>query len=580
MTHSQLITIRNEAAGNPLCDRALAILIDRIQARCPAQVTAGAADVEIVLVVDTSLPLEAYCIADVGQAIRIAGGSSLGLLYGIGKFLRTSGYADGFSPSLWRGTSAPQGVIRGMYYASHFHNWYHNACEAEIVHYTEDLALWGVNAVMAIFPAINLQGWNDPETAPALEMLRRYARAARGLGMQFATAVGNTWFRGTQAHLLATPLPDPTGRHGNSGFPVCPSDPEGHALILSNARRIYRELADVGLDLLVHWPYDEGGCACEKCQPWGSNGYVKLSRDLSLLAREYFPSVKTVLSTWGFDTPPEGEWEGLARELAEGNDWLDFILADAHEDYPAYLLQHGVPGGLPLINFPEISMWGLYPWGGFGATVLPRRLQRLWSQVKGIVRGGFPYSEGIYEDLNKAVVAQFYWDKERTAEETLREYIAYEYAPEVTEEVLRLIGLIETSHTHRALMDARRHLERARSSGAPLETIRETEHVIELIETDLGANAQQPDAGQAAAEEARRLAVAIDIRLPGWAAEGWRWRILYLRTVLEPLRNVPDGLKTPAALAALRELIELFHARPVDDGSDPFHVRVRPPLDS
>ena len=24
--------------------------------------------------------------------------------------------------------------------------------------------------------------------------------------------------------------------------------------------------------------------------------------------------------------------------------------------------------------------------------------------------GGFPYSEGIYEDINKAIYAQFYWD--------------------------------------------------------------------------------------------------------------------------------------------------------------------------
>lgn len=24
--------------------------------------------------------------------------------------------------------------------------------------------------------------------------------------------------------------------------------------------------------------------------------------------------------------------------------------------------------------------------------------------------GGFPYSEGIYEDLNKAIIAGFYWN--------------------------------------------------------------------------------------------------------------------------------------------------------------------------
>jgi hypothetical protein len=40
-------------------------------------------------------------------------------------------------------------------------------------------------------------------------------------------------------------------------------------------------------------------------------------------------------------------------------------------------------------------------------------LQRLWDQLRHVVQGGFPYGEGIYEDLNQAVVAQFYWDPGR-----------------------------------------------------------------------------------------------------------------------------------------------------------------------
>ncbi len=74
-------------------------------------------------------------------------------------------------------------------------------------------------------------------------------------------------------------------------------------------------------------------------------------------------------------------------------------------------------------------MWGNWPWGGFGANPLPARFQRLWDQVKHVVQGGFPYSEGIYEDMNKAVVAQFYWDRDRSARATLEEYIAYEFGP-------------------------------------------------------------------------------------------------------------------------------------------------------
>lgn len=51
-------------------------------------------------------------------------------------------------------------------------------------------------------------------------------------------------------------------------------------------------------------------------------------------------------------------------------------------------------GGLPLLNFPEISMWGRGPWGGWGANPLPSRFEGLWQQTKGFVLGGMPYSEG------------------------------------------------------------------------------------------------------------------------------------------------------------------------------------------
>jgi hypothetical protein len=61
-------------------------------------------------------------------------------------------------------------------------------------------------------------------------------------------------------------------------------------------------------------------------------------------------------------------------------------------------LDQGVPGGLPLLNFPDISMWAESR-EGYGAHPLPERLQRRWDGTKKKLSGGFPYSEGIYEAL-------------------------------------------------------------------------------------------------------------------------------------------------------------------------------------
>ncbi len=537
VSDSDGIAVRIETPGEPLVLRTFMILKDRIEQRCPVRVVQADTGAQVILSVDDCLPHDAFCIGQVDEAVRVTGGSPSGLLYGVGKFLRTSRYDGAFRPSSWRGTSVPHGSIRGMYFASHFHNWYHQASDPEISRYMEDLALWGINAVMVSFPGINLHSWDDPQTGPAIAMMRRYAKSAGDLGLRFAIGANNMLFMDIPDHIRATRLPDPLRRRGNSGHPVCPSHPEGHAYLMENFGHLLEKFSDVGLDILCFWPYDEGGCACDKCQPWGCNGYLKLSRDLAQLGRRFFPDLKTVLSTWMFDTPPESEWQGLADYMSSGGEWIDYILADAHEDFPCYPLDVGVPGKRPLLNFPEISMWGNWPWGGFGANPLPARFQRLWDQVKHVVEGGFPYSEGIYEDINKAIVVQFYWNREQSARTTLEAYIAYEFGSGVSEDVLAIIGILETT-------------------------------------AGRSYTKQPVDADEV--RRARQLADAVNARLPDWARQNWRWEILNLRTVLDHERFAGDGLETPAAEAAMRRLIDLYHCQMETD--DPYHHRVRPPL--
>jgi hypothetical protein len=531
------VKVKVDAPSDPLVDRTFAILQDSIQQRCSARVVRAERGAQVILTVDRSLAAEAYRLDEAEGAVRVAGGSPRGLLYGAGKFLRTSGYDGAFGPSPWRGTSAPQGTMRGMYFASHFHNWYIQASEEELARYMEDLSLWGVNAVKAIFPMINLRDWDDPQAEPAMALLHKYARTAHALGLQFVTGVNNTMFSGAPQSIRAGRLPDPTHRRGNSGHPICPSNPEGHAYLMDNARKLYEKLSDVGLDGVVFWPYDEGGCSCEKCSPWGSNGFLKVSRDFAKLGREYYPELKTILSTWLFDTPPEGEWQGLSDALAKGNDWVDYILADSHEDFPRYPLDVAVPGNLPLLNFPEISMWGNSPWGGFGAHPMPARFQRLWDQVKGKVSGGFPYSEGIYEDMTKAIVVQFYWNRDQSARATMEEYIDYEFGAGNRQDVLAVVDILETSASNAY-----------RKQPVDAEPVR----------------------------KARQLADGVDARMPAWARTNWRWEILHLRTILDGERFAGGDLDSPAARAAMLRLIDIYHCQIETD--DPYHHRVRPPL--
>ena len=57
------------------------------------------------------------------------------------------------------------------------------------------------------------------------------------------------------------------------------------------------------------------------------------------------------------------------------------------------------------MNFFEISMVGAVPWGGYGANPYPSLLQKIWEKIKGVTGGGYPYSEGIFDDINKIICA-------------------------------------------------------------------------------------------------------------------------------------------------------------------------------
>ena len=73
----------------------------QVQQRCSAQVvTAGEAPLVVELSIESGLGAEGFRIVDrTGNGVRIIGNDARGLLYGVGKFLRTSRYdQEGFAP--------------------------------------------------------------------------------------------------------------------------------------------------------------------------------------------------------------------------------------------------------------------------------------------------------------------------------------------------------------------------------------------------------------------------------------------------------------------------------------------------
>jgi hypothetical protein len=524
--------------------RAAALLVAEVQRRTGLEVPSGAAAAgRIALLVgtaDSSAALRAfradhpetgelgpdgYHIAtqpDQEQRLFVLGQSPSGVVAGVGRLLRTLHYAAGelTIPALSL-SAAPRLPVRGIYFATHFYNFYHVAPLAEVDQVIEEFALWGGNSLCVWFDMHHFTSLSDPQAQAHLERLQHFAATAHGVGMQFGlTFIANEAYAGSPAALRPKPSP------GSYGVELCPSIPAGLELIGKWQAEVLDAFPRV--DFIWAWPYDQGGCACERCTPWGANGFLVAAEQLARLFHERVPAGKVWLSTWLLDfmAGNSGEYAGLFRYIGEKQpEWFQGILAGTHGDtIPAPLLERPQPERYPLTWFPEISMWGMEPWGGYGANPLPTLCTRLRERLGAQTQGGWPYSEGIYEDLNKFLWCQFYVSPERATDDILADYASYYLSPAAAADGVRLFHLLEQTHLH--------------------------------------TNWRAPRLG--VAEEAWALAQSLDGRLPGWARSSWRWRLIYIRAALDHILKT-QGYRTPAAQAALQplaaEITAIYHAQ-------------------
>ncbi len=533
---------------DPVVQNIAGIFARQIQQRCDARVAPqGEAPLTVELAIEPGIGAEGYKIADDAKGtLRIIGNDGRGLLYGVGQFLHTSTYdSQGFfTPGSWRGVSVPQMPVRGIYLATHFANFYQVAPIEEVTRYMEELSLWGTNSFLVWFGIDEFDRINDPKAQAMLVRLRALLKIVKDLGLNASLGcVANDGYKNSPMELRADDSTvDHVGYHTrngkriyNLGPELCPSKPGVPELELRYCEEKFEAFKSIGLDYWFIWPYDNGGCTCSKCAPWGANGYLRMAEPSARAYRRAFPKGKVILSTWDFDLMGDGDWAGLAAKFnAKKPDWVDYLMVDfGGEEFPRYPLEHGVPGGFPMLNFPEISMWGQGPWGGYGANPFPGRLQKRWDEIKDKLSGGFPYSEGVYEDLNKVICAQFYWKSDRPALETVKEYVASEFSPEVVDDVVSAVKIFEKNH-------------------------------------------KREEIGESAIT-AFQLMKQADAKLSPQARASWRWRLLYIRAMFdqELYRNGRGEGRDAVFKQVCDELTKIYHAENAVEALRPIRISVK-----
>ncbi|HOJ21201.1 MAG TPA: hypothetical protein PLY56_06680 [Armatimonadota bacterium] len=318
--------------------------------------------------------------------------------------------------------------IREAYCPGHFGNSYEAMWPREMAAYLAEIRHWGFNRFgdwMTCTDVCNPYAtdayWNLP-----LEMYSRKKaafRAAQELGManDLILTPNHVFLDQLRPDLLATKAPKIFGQL------LCPSKPEARTIMLENADRQFRDLAESGvrIDSFTAFAYDYGGCACADCAPWILT-WARLVRDIHAVAQRYYPEIEPWLCAWWWTEEEHVLFNDWAAREAPG--WAKAIIF--HIPYGrTRFADLPVPEGCRRLAFIHIG-YGDVPGNGdiyakHGAVVASQRLSATLDEIATMGAEGFQaYSEGQFDDINKALVAGLSSGQFDDASAVLRAYSA------------------------------------------------------------------------------------------------------------------------------------------------------------
>lgn len=328
--------------------------------------------------------------------------------------------------------SAPHATVRPMfdvcelYAPGHFGNSYEVMGDGEMRQVLLEAAWWGFNRYGDWF---DTDDCSDPFAASRLYKLagamldRKTAnfRTAQSLGLSTDLVI-------TPNHVFVDQYlagPHAVESERIFGQLVCPSDPQGRAIILKNYENLFAHLTKAGIRLgsLNACPYDYGGCACPKCKPWILT-FAKLQHEIFQIARRHQPNARQDMVGWW--------WSG--QEHQQFAQWVDRE-TPAWVDHMFLHLPYGVtrvadvalPKGCQKGAFVHIGYCDLASprdiYGHLGPVIAADRIARTVADLKAQgVTGVMAYSEGVFDDVNKAILAGLCSGKYASADAVLEAY--------------------------------------------------------------------------------------------------------------------------------------------------------------
>ncbi|MBN2308932.1 MAG: hypothetical protein JXR94_08185 [Candidatus Hydrogenedentes bacterium] len=299
-------------------------------------------------------------------------------------------------------------VARTLYCPAHFGNSYEAMGEREMRAMIQEAAHWGFNRYCDWFDTVDCADlFADPHYNLGKALWERKKvnyRSAQSAGLACDLCI-------TPNHVFLDQCrPELRAEAGGRIFGqlVCPSKPEARALILQNYENLFSDLAGAGVRLsaLCACPYDYGGCACEACSPWILT-FARLCREIHACAERHHPGIEMHFIGWWWSEEEHAQFAQWADAEAPG--WAKSIAL--HIPYGNTDVSNvPLPAGCERRAFIHIGYADKAQprdiYGHLGPVIAPNRLPQTIAALKAHGVSGFmAYSEGIYEDVNKAILA-------------------------------------------------------------------------------------------------------------------------------------------------------------------------------
>ncbi|MFA6567391.1 MAG: hypothetical protein WCS96_04195 [Victivallales bacterium] len=294
-----------------------------------------------------------------GDDVVIRAGITREFIAGVGYLLSRLRAASDDSLRLADGKyeEIPENPVRIHYMPGHFGNAFEAAWPGEMGRYLEDLALWGASGYGDWFDPNDMPDPYAPHVYCSTSMTlwqrkKEFLRMAKSLGLETVLFVTHN------VGFVDQMRPEWTGvrshAHRVQGQVLCPSIPEARSVCLQNHENLFRDLAGSGvvIDRLIYGPYDDGGCACEKCQPYYPT-FLNMVAEIHGIARRHFPQVAMDLCGWWVTD----EEMRLIREFVAGpaREWFHGFQFSATYDVFELPDVRAAIGDLPLSTFFHIG---------------------------------------------------------------------------------------------------------------------------------------------------------------------------------------------------------------------------------